>query len=570
MNLKYFLFLLLVLPHLTFSQRSIDFEKGLTFYNNFENDSAIHYFEKYKESISESIDSTKSNALVHYYLGRAYKLKQDYDLAIKNYNVADSIYRALQDHEGLANTYIAIAEFYRAKHDFISSENYLDLTKSLIEKYEISNRILANYYNRRAAVYTEKDRNHVKSIEFSKKVIEIAQKLDDKSLEASSLNEIAFAYENLNNPLAERYYLESLKIYQSLNNKLYQSSIISNLCRWFYKQGRIVEVKSYLDKGYNICEQNEFLENKRVFSQLYAWYYEEAGDLKKALFYNEQFRTLEKNELINKWNDQLIDTERKYELDQKNKELEIKNLSIENQASALENEKSRSLILIMIVSGLLIATMLIAVFFRKVKKKNKSLKILSQQNEVLLSEANHRINNNLQLIIILITDELKKISEDESSLMKKLLTKVESISTLYRHLYQNKEKTEIDILQYTKDLFINLNELLTANKIKTEVVVEDFSIKADNALLIGLLLTELCINSIKHAFKNQDDKLISFDLTKQDSLLVFSYKDNGHTTMNKKMKPLLVDKLCRQLRVDYSIDTTNGFSFIFKKVINKK
>ena len=77
-------------------------------------------------------------------------------------------------------------------------------------------------------------------------------------------------------------------------------------------------------------------------------------------------------------------------------------------------------------------TIIIITFYRKTKKSNKTLQNLSHENEFLLSEANHRINNNLQLIIALLTDELRKIEKrDERDSIKKVLSKVETISTSY-------------------------------------------------------------------------------------------------------------------------------------------
>lgn len=51
---------------------------------------------------------------------------------------------------------------------------------------------------------------------------------------------------------------------------------------------------------------------------------------------------------------------------------------------------------------------LIAYLLNKSKKDNRKLKVLSQENEFLLSEANYGINNNLQLVAILISNQLKK------------------------------------------------------------------------------------------------------------------------------------------------------------------
>ena len=84
--------------------------------------------------------------------------------------------------------------------------------------------------------------------------------------------------------------------------------------------------------------------------------------------------------------------------------------------------------------------MLIFYFFKKTQKQNKALQLLFYENVFLMAEANHRINNNLQLIIVLINEELKKANVENNVQIKRILSKVDSIATLRKHLYQGSDK----------------------------------------------------------------------------------------------------------------------------------
>lgn len=213
-------------------------------------------------------------------------------------------------------------------------------------------------------------------------------------------------------------------------------------------------------------------------------------------------------------------------------------------------------------------TLLISYFLNKSKKNNKQLQFLSDQNEFLLSEANHRINNNLQLIVILISDQISKLPDNESKEIKKILKKINSIATLHRHLYQSKDKKTVNSLTYLKDIKNSFSDLFLENNIKTIFNIEPIALPIDMAMYLGLLLTELCVNSIKHAFANQEYKEINFDLNKSNDFLSFKYSDNGSVLSDTTIKPKLIDKLCRQLRIDYAISTNKGFNFSFEKKIN--
>ncbi len=117
------------------------------------------------------------------------------------------------------------------------------------------------------------------------------------------------------------------------------------------------------------------------------------------------------------------------------------------------------------------------------------------------------------------------------------------------------------------DIYFNFNTLFNENNISSHFYVDELKISTDNAMYFGLLLTELYINSIKHAFKNQDNKEIRFELKVHNNEMYFNYSDNGNQKLESSIKPKLVDKLCRQLKLEYKITVSKGFSFSFKQHI---
>lgn len=229
-----------------------------------------------------------------------------------------------------------------------------------------------------------------------------------------------------------------------------------------------------------------------------------------------------------------------------------------------QNFKYLIIILIFVFLGLAV----LLYFNRKIRENNKQLKLLNDENEFLLSETNHRINNNLQLIVILISDELRKLSNEENSHIKKILSKVESIATLHRHLYQSKNKNEVEISSYLSEIRINFNELFKENSVIINWNCDEKVLQIDQGMYLGLLLTELFINSLKHAFDiNQIDKKIEVNFESNEFGYAFSYIDNGELIKGEIIKPKLVEKICRQLRVTFTIYTEKGFRIFLEKRI---
>ena len=134
-------------------------------------------------------------------------------------------------------------------------------------------------------------------------------------------------------------------------------------------------------------------------------------------------------------------------------------------------------------------------------------------------------------------------------------------------MYQSNDKRHVNSYKYLKDIQISFSELFVENNIKADFEIETLELSADVSMYLGLLLTELCINSIKYAFVEQDKKIIRFELKKVENVFYFYYSDNGVGLSPQSVKPKLIDQMCRQLRVEYSITNESGFVFSFHKEI---
>ncbi len=105
------------------------------------------------------------------------------------------------------------------------------------------------------------------------------------------------------------------------------------------------------------------------------------------------------------------------------------------------------------------------------------------------------------------------------------------------------------------------------NNVAVQFSIASIKLDNDTAMYLGLLLTELCINSLKHAFSEQAVKKIDFGLVEENTIFKFKYSDNGENSLDKQVVPKLAIRICNQLKVDYKITTERGFSLEFAKEI---
>jgi two-component sensor histidine kinase len=172
------------------------------------------------------------------------------------------------------------------------------------------------------------------------------------------------------------------------------------------------------------------------------------------------------------------------------------------------------------------------------------------------------------LIAVLIESKIRKNeNKQEKAEFVRLLTKVEAIASLHRHLYVANNSNSIDLKEYLKDIKNNFNELISEENVFLNIVVNKIVIDSDTALFLGLLTTELFINSLKHAFSIDQQKNISLTIDLIDNKMFFNYLDNGENCKHKVLKPMLIEQLCMQLGVQHTINTENGFQFNFEKTL---
>lgn len=530
-------------------------------------DTAIIYYKKHLLSPS----SQKQQVHLLFGLADAYKLKLDYTNANENYSKSFITISKIKDKQLEFLYYVKKAEFFRKRAMHLDAVKELDKALVILKNTSINDLYLSKYYNRKAALFTEHYQLNDSTLYYSNKSLVLAKKIKDNDAIFYSLLEISGVYERKKDYKTSLKYLDEIIAFAKSNNmKQQEADAYISYVMVLARSNQLEKALKASLYAADFSKKNKFLYNEIIFNHNIQNLYFRLNNIEKAYEYLKQRLELTTKYDEIKKEELLFNLETQYKLADKESQIKINNLEIINQKKALASNKVNLYIALVLFVFSIVVAVLIAYFLKRSKKSNKQLQILSSENEFLLSEANHRINNNLQLVVILITNQLKKASETEKIQLKNILIKVEAISTLHKHLYKNEDKQTIDIANYLKDVKTSFFDVFKENDITTNFDVNSLEIATDQAMYFGLLLTELLINSIKHAFKEQDYKVIDFTLRVNNGLLLFIYSDNGISLANKSIKPKLVDKICRQLEMDYNINTVNCFNFSMSKKINNE
>lgn len=559
-----YLFILCLFFQFGFSQNDSIIATGenLTDQNKFE-EAITHYKEKL---LLPKNEVQKAKILLG--LADIYKLQLKYKISNSYFLQAFEVIKKTGNKELEFLYHVKMAEFYRKRGLFSEADEQLKMAEVISKHVTINDTYLSRFYSRKAALFTEHFFQKDSTFFYANKALKLAQKNNDKDLIFYSTLEIAGVFEERKDYKKAIQYLENLIESAKTNNFVQQQTDAQiNYTRLLIKDNQLKKALQECLKALEFSKKNNLFFGEMLFTDNIRNIYEKLGNMSKAYEYSKK-RTKLTEEYYKKEHDKfLFELEEKYKLSTKDNEIKIKNLEIANANKALVSSKLKLYISIALFLLAIAIAVFISYYLNKTKQSNVKLHSLSLENKFLLSEANHRINNNLQLIIILISDQLKKLPKNQQGELKNVLKKIDSIATLHSHLYKNPDKSTVDSQKYLNEIVINFNELFKENGIIADIHIDSILIATDFAMYLGLLLTELCINSLKHAFDDQEIKKISFELKLINGEMVFLYSDNGNQKENQNIQPKLIDKLCRQLKLNYTINTLDGFSFFFKHQI---
>jgi two-component sensor histidine kinase len=156
---------------------------------------------------------------------------------------------------------------------------------------------------------------------------------------------------------------------------------------------------------------------------------------------------------------------------------------------------------------------------------------LLRQKDVLLGEIQHRIGNSLQIIANIIMSKVKTVvSEETRRHLNDAHDRVISIAAVQRHLHLPASGGPIELAPYFTKLCEAISEsmICEGRSIVLQMCGESGWATNRTAESLGLIVTELVINSLKHAFNESSKEgriTIAYDVFGKDWKLVVV--DNG-------------------------------------------
>jgi len=200
-------------------------------------------------------------------------------------------------------------------------------------------------------------------------------------------------------------------------------------------------------------------------------------------------------------------------------------------------------------------------------KAQKEIEKQLKEKEVMLSEIHHRVKNNLAVISGLLFMHSEHV-EDESVklILKESQSRIKSMAIIHEQLYQTENFGNINVNIYLKELVKKIASTFNNDRkiIDLDIEVSDFSMPISQALIIGLIINELVINSYKYAFDHIEIGKIKIRFEKKGKHILrvsdngVGYKEDYNFEKSNSLGLNLVKILAKQLKGDVLFENKKG------------
>ncbi len=163
------------------------------------------------------------------------------------------------------------------------------------------------------------------------------------------------------------------------------------------------------------------------------------------------------------------------------------------------------------------------------KEAEEKITSLLAEKELLLREVHHRIKNNMNTMMNLLTLQSATLHDPAAvTALKEARSRLSSMGLLYDKLYRSENVREMAISDYLPPL---INEIVgtfpSRGMVEIKMDIGDFVLGVKVLSSLGLMVNELLTNAMKYAFSGRRSGVITISASSGDNRATFMVEDNG-------------------------------------------
>lgn len=434
--------------------------------------------------------------------------------------------------EQAVNATITLAETMRKTGDFDKSlELLMNLPQSpLYPKLHIRK------LGRIAAIYNEWSTPRVKNpkdsvIRFIDSALKIAAAINLQAEQAGLYNELGYTIASTNPYKGLTYLLKSAEMFEYQKDTHNYTGAMTNVLRVYVGLKNAVKAKEVIDRLLPLVSGKQWYAAETELYKTIASHYRSLNDTVSAQYWVSRAdkSSIRNLEAIN--SAQVNSFRTLYETKKLKEQVTAMELVTQLKQEALDRQtrRTRELVVYLLVLALLVIGVVALLLRernlkRRLKTTNTDLQVSNEKYRMLMVESNHRIKNNLQMVISMLQYSGKQASKETSEAFHQMSGKIQTISLLHKHLttYAHNEKVAMDayldeIIAYYQNMAHAIPQISTS--------ITPVKINSERIVYFGLILNEMIANTIAHG--DSEKGLIQFSVKPLIKGYSFAYTDGS-------------------------------------------
>ena len=162
----------------------------------------------------------------------------------------------------------------------------------------------------------------------------------------------------------------------------------------------------------------------------------------------------------------------------------------------------------------------------ELEEKNIEIHAQNEYSKVLLQEIHHRVKNNLQIISSLMSLQSRSTDNKEANIvLNESRRRIEAIALIHQKLYQDDKGNLVNFQSYLEEILTS-QKVLTPN-IECKLHSDEITVSLNVAVPLGLIVSEIITNSVKHAFSGIINPELQINLSRGNDAFELIISDNG-------------------------------------------
>lgn len=508
---------------------------GLVHSNIAQYDSALYYYKR-AEDVNKIVQSSLNEMKISLNRANSYMFKGELENSIKNHLQGIRILEKRKDSMRLSDAYVNLSAVYLELDDFDKQIALLKKSLNITPKTNIAK--LGLTHCDMALPYLMKE-NYTKAYFHMTKADSISKIITDQMLDffvSRNWGEYYLHQEMFDKAIT--YHKAALKLAKEYNYSYYEKDLSIGLGDALLNQGLYNEAETYINTALSLGKEQGLDELTKKSLFMLAVLNERKKNYQKAFKFMQEHNQL-KDSMINKDQIGIVNAlDKKYQSEKKDKEIAEQQLALTNQKLAIQESKSKTRTMTILIVSLLLGSILLWFSFsQRQKRMQQQLVSIEREQEVrtieslmegeekerlrIAKELHDGVNGDLSAIKF----KLVSLLETNNTVINEAVAMIDSSCEQVRSISHNlvpPSLRDFDLLEAVENYCNDMNAIHKP-EISFQHVGDAIVLEKKQEANVFRIIQELVTNSIKHA----EAKEILVQLSNVENNLQLTVEDDG-------------------------------------------